>query len=86
VQFPSALPSHSRLQEFYFDDDNLLCRHDYRVDIAGGFPTIQYVSGMVQVDGITMPTKRRAYRCDADGRPLPDHLMVSIDLSDYRLS
>lgn len=86
VHFPAALATHSQVQEFYFDDDCSLCRHDYRVDIAGGFAAIQHISDMVEVDGIMLPTKRRAYRCDRDGRVLPEELMVSIDLSDYRLS
>jgi hypothetical protein len=56
------------------------------VDIAGGFAAIQYVSDMVQADGIKVPTKRRAYRCDADGRVMPDELMVSIDLHDIHFA
>lgn len=86
VHFPAELASHCRVQEFYFDDDHLLCRHDYRVDIAGGFAAIQHISEMVEVDGIMLPTKRRAYRCNEDGRLQPDELMVSIDLSDHRLA
>jgi hypothetical protein len=86
AHFPDNLASHSRVQEFYFDSDYLLCRHDYRVDVAGGFAAIQYVYDIVQADGIKLPSKRRAYRCGADGRPMADELMVSIDLSDIRLS
>jgi hypothetical protein len=86
VQFGQNFASHSTLQEFYFGPDLLLARHDYRVDVAGGFPAIQYVSGLVEADGIRVPTKRRAYRCDEDGRPIQSDLMVSIDLSDVRFS
>jgi hypothetical protein len=63
-----------------------LCRHDYRVDVAGGFAAIQYVYDIVQADGIKLPSKHRAYRCDGDGRPMADELMVSIDVSDIHLS
>lgn len=86
ARFPDTFASHSRLQEFYFGSDFLLRRHDYRVDVAGGFAAIQYVYDMVEADGITLPSKRRAYRCDADGRIMPDELMVSIDISDVHLS
>ena len=86
VRFPDTFASHSRLQEFYFGSDFLLRRHDYRVDVAGGFAAIQYVYDMVEADGITLPSKRRAYRCDPDGRIMPDELMVSIDISDVHLS
>jgi len=85
ARFPDQFASHSRLQEFYFGSDFLLRRHDYRVDIAGGFAAIQYVYDTVEADGIKLPSKRRAYRCDADGRLLPDQLMVSIDVSDVSL-
>jgi hypothetical protein len=86
AQFGPDFASHSALQEFYFGPDLLLARHDYRVDIAGGFPAIQYVSELVETDGIRVPTKRRAYRCGEDGNPIPSELMVSIDLSDVRFS
>ena len=86
ARFPDRFASHSRLQEFYFDSDFLLRRHDYRVDVAGGFAAIQYVHDIVEADGIKFPTKRRAYRCDADGRLMADELMVSIDVSDIHLS
>jgi hypothetical protein len=86
VRFPDHFASHSSKQEFYFDGDFLLRRHDYRVDIAGGFAAMQYVHDLVEADGIKLPSKRRAYRCDANGRLMPDELMVSIDVSDIRLS
>jgi hypothetical protein len=58
-EIPAGFASHSRLQEFYFGPDLLLARHDYRVDVAGGFPAIPYVSDFVEADGIPVPTKRR---------------------------
>jgi hypothetical protein len=83
--FPAGIASHSTLQDFYFGDDNLLRRHDYFVDVAGGFAGAHYVYDTVVVDGITFPTKRRAYRRDADLQPIRDQLMVSIDVSNIRL-
>ena len=74
ADFPAEVATHSQLQEFYFGPDRLLRRHDYRVDIAGGFSAVQYLDDIVEADGIRLPTKRRAYRAD--------QLMVSIDLSD----
>jgi hypothetical protein len=82
VGFPPHIATHSPVQEFYFDDDLLIRRHDYRVDVAGGFSAVQYVDDIVGADGIMVPTKRRAYRCDQAGRLMPDELMVAIDLSD----
>src|SRR3954453_11732178 len=79
AHFPTTLASHCPVQEFYFDSNHLLCRHDYRVDVAGGFPPIPYVCARVEADGFVFPSKRRAYRCDSVGRVVPDELMVSID-------
>jgi hypothetical protein len=86
VRFGPNFASHSTLQEFYVGPDLLLARHDYRVEIAGGFPAIQYISDFTEADGIRVPTKRRAYRCGEDGRPILSELMVSIDLSDCHFS
>jgi hypothetical protein len=86
ARFPDRFASHSSLQEFYFGNDLLLRRHDYRVDVAGGFAAIQHVYDIVQADGIKLPSKRRAYRCDANGELIADELMVSIDVSDVRLT
>jgi hypothetical protein len=86
THFPDRFASHSQTQEFYFDSHFLLRRHDYRVDVAGGFAAIQYVFDIVEVQGIRLPSKRRAYRCDATGRLVADELMVSIDVSNIRLT
>jgi hypothetical protein len=86
VRFPVGFASHSTLQEFYFGPDLLLARHDYRIEIAGGFSAIQYVSDFVEADGIRLPTKRRAYRCGEDGKPIFEELMVSIDLSEIHFA
>jgi hypothetical protein len=82
AQFPPEIASHSSAQEFYFGDDHLLRRHDYRVEVAGGFAAVQYTYGIVDAEGIKLPSKRRAYRADAQGNAIRDQLMVSIDLSD----
>lgn len=82
VTYPPAFASHGPVQEFYFGDDFLLRRHDYRVEVAGSFPAVHYVEEFIDADGIKVPTRRRAYRADAAGQPLLDAVMVSIDLSD----
>jgi hypothetical protein len=86
ARFPEEIASHSREQDFYFGDDLLLRRHDYNVDVAGGFPAAQYVHDIVEVDGLRFPTKRRAYFRGPELKPVRDLLMVSIDLSNFRLT
>lgn len=62
----------------------MLRRHDYSVNIAGGFAAAQLTSDYVEANGIHLPTKRRAYTRGPDRRPILDMLMVSIDISEIR--
>jgi hypothetical protein len=86
ARFPDAIASHSREQDFYFGDDFLLHRHDYHLDVAGGFPAAQYVYDMVEADGFRFPTRRRAYVRGPHLQPIRDLLMISLDLSNFRLT
>jgi hypothetical protein len=85
VTSPSNIATHSAVQNFYFGEDNLIRRHDYHLDV-GNFYVAQYISDLKEVQGILVASKRRAYKRDVDGQPLPDELMVKIDLSNFHLS
>jgi len=80
--FPGAIETHSLVQDFFFDDAGLLRRHDYQLNIAGGFGASQLTSQYTTADGIALPTRRRAYTRGPDRRPILDMLMVYIDISD----
>jgi hypothetical protein len=84
--FPGSIETHSLIQEFFFGEDLLLRRHDYSVNIAGGFRAAQRTSDYVAANGIRLPTKRRAYTRGPDCRPITDMLMVSIDISEVTFS
>ncbi|WP_037074620.1 hypothetical protein [Pseudonocardia spinosispora] len=87
ARYPAHIAGHSTVQEFYFGEhDHLLRRNDYRVDVAGGFIGVHYVSDLIDAGGILVPTTRRAYRRESPDGPVLDQLMVSIDLSDIRVS
>jgi hypothetical protein len=86
ARFPRQYASHCEEQDFYFGGDFLLRRHDYQVDVAGAFPTAQYVDQMVEAQGLRMPGRRRAYIRGPDLRPVRDLLMVAIDLSEFSFS
>jgi hypothetical protein len=86
VTFPKAIATHSVKQTFYFDRRGLLKRHDYEVDISGGAPAAHYVSELKEFSGITVPTKRLVFGRQTDGKPIPNPLLVSIDLSDVQFS
>ena len=80
--FPGSIDTHCAIQDFYFGEDSLLRRHDYSVNVAGGFPAAQLTSNYVEASGIRLPTRRRAYTRAPDRRPIEEMLMVAIDLSD----
>jgi hypothetical protein len=80
--FPGSIETHSLVQDFFFGEDFMLRRHDYSVNIAGGFTAAQLTSDYVTADGLRLPTKRRAYTRGPDRRPILAMLMVSIDLSE----
>ena len=82
--FPGSIETHNSIQDFFFGEDLMLRRHDYSVNIAGGFPAAQLTSEYVTANGIRLPTKRRAYTRGPDRKPITEMAMVSIDISDVR--
>src|ERR1700749_1910444 len=42
--FPGSIETHSLIQDFFFGEDFMLRRHDYSVNIAGGFGAAQLTS------------------------------------------
>jgi hypothetical protein len=82
VTFPEHIASHSAEQTFYFDQQGLLKRHDYEVDVAGGAAAAHYVSALTDVSGIMVPTKHTIFPRQPDGSAAPAPLVVSIDISE----
>jgi hypothetical protein len=81
ARFPKTIATHSAVQDFYFGSDHRLRRHDYRMDVAGGFDAVHMVYDYTEADGILIPTRRRAYVRGPDSRPVQSPVMVSIDVS-----
>ena len=82
VIWPSNLATHSTEQTLYFDNEGLLARHDYDVEISGGTSAAHFVSDYDDVAGIKLPTKHRIFPRTPDGQSLDEPLIVSIDLSE----
>jgi hypothetical protein len=85
VTFPASIATHSSEQVFYIGGDGLIARLDYFTDLTG-VPAAHYTSEYRDFDGIKIPTKRRAYRRNADGTPMTDGVGVAIDIADIKLS
>ena len=86
VRFPAEIATHSTVQTLYCDADGLLKRHDYDVEIAGNTPGAHFMDAYTDGSGIKFPTRRRIYARQLDGSFSAEPLVVSIDLSDIRLS
>jgi hypothetical protein len=86
VRFPKDIATHSAVQTLYFDADGLMKRHDYDVEISGNTPGAHLIEDYVEVSGIRFPTKRRIFARQPDGSFSTEPLVVSIDLSNIRLS
>jgi hypothetical protein len=78
VAFPEGITSHTREQIACFGPDGLLRRHDFTMDILGGAPGSLYATGYRDIDGIILPTTRRAYAPQGDTRIT----MIAIDMDN----
>jgi hypothetical protein len=80
VRFPADIATHSTEQTLYLDRKGLLRRQDYTVEIDGTAGAAHYVYDHKEFSGIVFPTKRRVFRRQPDGHPIPELLIISIDL------
>jgi hypothetical protein len=82
VTFPSHIATHSPEQTFYFDQQGLQRRVDYRAIAAGGAKIAHYTWAHEEFSGIVVPTRRSALRLAADGRVITDPPSVTIEVLD----
>jgi hypothetical protein len=80
VLFSENIASHTKKQVSYFGPDGLLRRHEYTVDVLGGAQGVNYASDYRNVNGISVPMKRRVYAHDAAKRKVSDPVLVAIDI------
>jgi hypothetical protein len=85
AEFSAGIHTHCPTQHLYFDDEGLLRRHDYQVDVAGGTLAAHFASDYIEVQGLRLPTRRRVFMRNGDGTLATDSVLVSVDLSDFEL-
>jgi hypothetical protein len=85
VTFPDQIKSHTRQQVFCFSPDGLLRRHDFTMDILGGAPGLLNATGYRDVDGIIIPTTRRAYSWQGNNELVTEPPMVAIDMGEITI-
>jgi hypothetical protein len=81
VTFPDDVPTHSRKQIFYFDDQRLLRRLDYTAEVVGGWAHVAHLCEDYRTFGkLKAPTFRRVFPLPFGHRPLPGPLLVQIEV------
>lgn len=80
VTFPSDIATHTATQIFYFNQDGLLKRHDYLVDILAGAPAVRYMSDYKTIQGLQIAFTHRIYSRNEDGSLQPEPILVTIDI------
>jgi len=83
VSYPDTIPTHSPIQELYFDESGRLLRHDYTAEVVGSWAKAAHLCrDYRRFGGLWVPTTRRVYPRGPVGRPLPLPTLVAVDIHD----
>ena len=89
-RFPAYLPTHARVQQFYFDETTgLLAEYDYVAEVCGRWANAAHrVTEHGEAEGVPWGAKRRVTPQVPKAGPgaLRGPLMMWADLRDYKLS
>ena len=88
VKLPKDIATHSKEQVIYIDQDGLIRRLDYKVEIAGNVSAAaHYLSGYQDIQGLKIATKRTVYSFGNDNKPQLDApIVVSIEWTNIKYS
>jgi hypothetical protein len=85
VTFPESIPTHSRSQDFYFDERGRLCRLDYTAEVVGSRARAAHTCTDFQVfDGLLVPTHRIVKPLAFGDTPLPFPTLVALRIEAVR--
>ena len=83
--FPDDIPTHSRRQIFYFDDQRLLRRLDYIAEVVGGWAhAAHFCEEYRTFDGLTVPTRRFVLPLFFGTKPLPGPRLVDLEVHSIK--
>ena len=86
VLFPDDIPTHSRKQDFYFDEERYLRRLDYTAEVIGGWAHAAHIcEDYRDFNGLKVATRRRVRPLLFGSNPLPAPILVALDIHDIRL-
>jgi hypothetical protein len=81
VIFPDDVPTHSKEQEFYFDESGRLKRLDYTAEVFGGWAkAAHYCHDHKDFSGLLIPTRRRVFPRKPNNLPRSRPTIVWIDI------
>jgi hypothetical protein len=85
VTFPDDVPTHSRQQIFYFDEQRLLRRLDYTAEVVGGWAHAAHLCEEFRsFDRLKAPTRRRVLPLLFGHGPMPGPTLVELEVHDIR--
>jgi hypothetical protein len=85
VVFPDDIPTHSRTQIFYFDEERLLRRLDYTAEVVGKWAHAAHLCEEYRSFGkLKAPTRRRVLPLLFGQNPLPGPTLVELAVHDIR--
>lgn len=85
VTFSDDVPTHSRRQIFYFDDQRLLRRLDYTAEVVGGWAHAAHLCDEYRsFDKLKAPTRRRVLPLPFGNRPLPGPTLIQLEVHNIR--
>jgi len=86
VTFPDDIPTHSREQDFYFDEDLYLRRLDYTAEVIGGWAHAAHLcENYRNFSGLRIAARRRVRPLLIGSNPLPAPTLVALEIHDIRL-
>lgn len=85
VRFPADVPTHSPVQDFYFDAAHRLRRLDYTADVVGRWAHAAHVCHEDRsFNGLIASTRRIVRPLPFGSNPLPLPTLVGIEIHDLR--
>jgi hypothetical protein len=86
ARFPPELPTHSREQDFYFDESGRLRRLDYTAEVIGSWAkAAHYCHEHRDFSGLVVPTRRRVTPRKRNNRARAHPVLVWIEISEVAL-
>jgi len=86
ASFPEDFPTHSPKQNFYFNEQGRIVRHDYTALVFGTWAKAAHYSMEFKTfDGFLFPTQRRVWPRRGNNRPFRGFTLVGLHIKDVKV-